>query len=336
MKKAIFLSLALMLTTSLSLFATKYRVNNNTGADADFTTITSAVSGASSGDTLYVEGSSVSYGTFTLTKKLYLFGPGYFLTLNPETQANPASAIFETINLNGGSSGSLLTGLYINSRLYIDDDNIIIKRNFIGNNGILVNDNNFNIMILQNYISCNSYYESSIEVETNCSNVFIQNNFIHRGTAGYQNALIIAGTSTAIISNNYIRGNIEIRNSNFTNNILSWGGIISSNSSYHKNIGNSTQFPIDTANSVFNLQNIDMATVFEETAASSDGKKILKAGSPAIGYGVGGVDCGIFGGSDPYVLSGIPAIPAIYFFTAPSSGSSSTGLPVNVKIKSRK
>jgi hypothetical protein len=67
---------------------------------------------------------------------------------------------------------------------------------------------------------------------------------------------------------------------------------------------------------------------------SNDGIFQLKAGSPAIGAGVGGVDMGLFGGSDPYVLSGLPAIPAIWFISAPSSGSGASGLQVQIKAKS--
>ena len=52
-----------------------------------------------------------------------------------------------------------------------------------------------------------------------------------------------------------------------------------------------------------------MTTVFKYTG-STDGRYKLKAGSPAIGYGVGGVDCGIYGGPEPYVLSGMPTVPA--------------------------
>ena len=53
-----------------------------------------------------------------------------------------------------------------------------------------------------------------------------------------------------------------------------------------------------------------MATVFVDYSGtlgkSDDAKWKLKAGSPAIGAGVSGVDCGVFGGVTPYVLSGVP------------------------------
>ncbi|MFC2138715.1 hypothetical protein ACFLTE_11120, partial [Bacteroidota bacterium] len=80
---------------------------------------------------------------------------------------------------------------------------------------------------------------------------------------------------------------------------------------------------------------VDMATVFEGTG-STDAQWQLKAGSPALGYGTDDADCGMFGGIDPYVLSGIPPIPAIYYYSAPSSASTATGLPITIRIKSNK
>ena len=333
MKKLVILSFTVLFFLTINSFAAKYRVNNNSGTDPDFTSIGSAISGASTGDTIYVEGSSVNYGTASLNKKLYIFGPGYFLTQNPETQANPASASFSTINLHPGSAGSFITGLVITDYLYINDNNITIKRNYVYDKGISINDGNSNIMIIQNYLTASYYYYPAINIETNCSNIIIQNNYISRTT---EYTINILGTTTAIISQNVINGKMYVRNSNITNCIMYNGALTHSYCSFQKNIGDATQFPIDAANSIYNLQNVNMLTVFDSIPISPDGKKQLIAGSPAIGYGVGGYDCGMFGGVDPYILSGIPAIPAIYFFNSPSSGSSSTGLPVNVKIKSRK
>ena len=113
------------------------------------------------------------------------------------------------------------------------------------------------------------------------------------------------------------------------NNILREGSLSASNSLVQNNIGNSTQF--DTLNS--NQQNVDMSTVFVSTG-SSDGIWQLAVDSPALGAGLDGVDCGMFGDQNPYVLSGLPPLPAIYFFSAPSTGSSSAGLQVRIKGES--
>jgi len=67
----------------------------------------------------------------------------------------------------------------------------------------------------------------------------------------------------------------------------------------------------------------------------------LKAGSPALGAGYGStaqnpVDAGMYGGSTPYVLSGIPAIPSIYFFANQPVGSNSDPIDVQIKVRSNK
>ena len=82
-----------------------------------------------------------------------------------------------------------------------------------------------------------------------------------------------------------------------------------SNTTYNNNIGNSTQFGTENSNQIYG----NMVDIFVG-AGSTDGKWQLKQGSQAIGAGVGGIDCGMFGGNFPFVLSGIPAIPAIYEF----------------------
>src|SRR5450432_1529697 len=40
------------------------------------------------GDTIHVEGSTVIYDAATVTKRLVVIGPGYFLTENPKTSEN--------------------------------------------------------------------------------------------------------------------------------------------------------------------------------------------------------------------------------------------------------
>jgi hypothetical protein len=112
------------------------------------------------------------------------------------------------------------------------------------------------------------------------------------------------------------------------------GSLSGSGNLISNNIGNSTQF----GNANGNKQNVTMTSVFEGTG-SSDGAFRLKSGSPAIGAGYGStsanpVDCGIFGGNTPYKLSGLPAIPSIYFYTNQPVGSNSDPINVQVKVRS--
>ena len=66
-------------------YAKIWRVNNNTGVVADFTTFAAAVSSASvlSGDTIHIEPSATSYGGATMSKRLVVIGIGYLLNPLP-------------------------------------------------------------------------------------------------------------------------------------------------------------------------------------------------------------------------------------------------------------
>src|SRR6187549_1803900 len=87
-----------------SCFAKIWRVNNNVGINADFTTLQAAHNGAASGDTLYLEGSPNSYGALTCTKKLAIIGTGYFLDQNLNLQANAAVSKVDGLSFNAGSA----------------------------------------------------------------------------------------------------------------------------------------------------------------------------------------------------------------------------------------
>lgn len=308
-----------------------WTVDNNPGnSGANFTNLQSAHSTASNGDSIYINGTGLSYGKLILTKRLIVVGPGYFLGENPFLQANISSAKVDTIIFNSGSEGSLICGLAVLRIIVVNTNNVTIMRNLFGR--IEIKDNKHNITIIQNFSLYVGY--SSIYFGSQCSNISILNNFILNGIEGATTNLSLASSihlvnnimdvfySAYVISNTY--------NSNIWNNIAIRGFIYGSNNSILNNIGNSTQF--GTSNG--NQSNVDMSTVFVNSG-SEDGKYKLKPGSPAIGAGVNVEDVGMFGGVNPYVLSGIPPIPSIYFFSAPY-GSSVQGLPVRVKIKSNK
>ena len=107
--------------------------------------------------------------------------------------------------------------------------------------------------------------------------------------------------------------------------------ILLTNCNVHHNIGASEQFGTDNGN----LSNVNMADVFvcwpNCPTYSADGRYQLKPGSVATGAGAGGIDCGIFDGNYPYVLSGIPTVPAIYYLQVLPQGDF---LNVSVKVKS--
>jgi hypothetical protein len=148
----------------------------------------------------------------------------------------------------------------------------------------------------------------------------IENNTICSNSLewGTSNGLPLGGMSifsvNSIISNNICKGNIYIDRNNLTGIYDNGNNTLSKNST---NLGDN-----------FASQFIGGIT--------TDKYYMLKPTSTAKGAGTGGIDCGAFGGSDPYVLSGLPAIPHIYDVVAPTSGSATSGLAIKVKVKTQK
>lgn len=322
-----------------SLIAKIWRVNNAPGINADFNNLQTAHDSANAGDTLYVEGTPSSYGDITCTKKLYLFGPGYFLAENENTSAIKNSAYVNGFTFNGGSQGTLVCGFYLYSGLTINTNNINIKRNDIGN--IIVLHNRDSIYLGQNYIRGNLLiYQDAPSIKT----ILIVNNIILNG-------INLNNCKSILFVNNHLVGCINGTESFFNNNIFDENigcghGSIADVSK--QNLFSNNIFKTAGVGSVNgNQANVDLSTVFlvaptatKPQDVSTDGRWQLKVGSPAKAAGFGStnekpVDIGPFGGTEPYVLSGLPPIPSIYFFEHQPIGSNADPLDVRIKVISR-
>ena len=82
--KKLFLLLATIMLVRNDSFAKIWRVNNNLGINADFTTLQAAHDGAAAGDTLYLESSPTNYGGLSSSKRLVIIGTGYLLEQNQD------------------------------------------------------------------------------------------------------------------------------------------------------------------------------------------------------------------------------------------------------------
>ena len=130
MKK--FLFFVAFVTISVSCFAKIWRVNNNSGISADFTTLQAAHNGAASGDTIYLESSPTSYGALNSSKKLTIIGTGYMLDQNLNLQAFSLPSVVDAITFNTGSAGSFIEGVWTNGSaisIYVND--VVVRRNYL-------------------------------------------------------------------------------------------------------------------------------------------------------------------------------------------------------------
>jgi len=300
--------------------AGKWRINN-TGIPADFTSLQAAATSliVGSNDTLYVESSMFSYGTVTVMKRLTLIGPGYFLGQNPETQASVAPAMIDNITFSENCNGSMMTGMTVLGSTTLQDTGIVLIRNKLNNVSV-------SFPSLQNYIGQNyirSLYMYASDWNAVYNNIFALDTPLSGGYCFNMNE-----TSSGTVRNNIFCGCQYISDCIYENNIATGTAaagndvLTNHNSSVSHNIGASNQY--GTSNN--NQANIDMATVFTGTG-SDDGKYSLLPGSSAAGAGVNGEDCGIFGGGSPYVLSGLPNLPAVWHVGI-------SGDQVTVKVKS--
>lgn len=366
------LFLMILISTNATVWRVSNHVINGVTVDADFNTLQDAIDGASAGDTLYLMGSKTSYGNGIFSKQLTVIGPGYWLAENANTQVVKDTARVGFLTFNEGSQGSQVQGLYLNyytaaqntSASYvrlirINTDSITILKNYLfvhraGNysvgtyDGVYINGDRSNIIVQQNWIEViisDNYggYDGSVRsiyfsgIPTNC---IIQNNFLRAiksyayGTANNIQMDVIDIANDLKIYNNVIWGDFATYYTEQLNNILLSGTYIGGADLMMYNLCDGTQYPVDPPE-LNNLQNIDMSNVFTDYTKYIDNGYILAPGSPAIGAGVNGGDCGVFSfdtGGYPYVLSGMPAIPAIYEVTVePWVGST---LPVTIKATS--
>lgn len=330
-RKSLFMLLALAMF-GVQIQADVLRVNNITGAGAAYTTLQDAHDAASNGDTLAID-ASLTYGNIVVTKQLVIIGPGYFLGENSDTQANISPAGVDVITFNSGSEGSLVTGLWIKERIFVNVSNIVIQKNLLKTNYsaylIQIDTGLNNTIIKQNYIYNESSYNWGIDIGTH-SQAIISNNFIGHDRGSSYAALKARSSSVVTIENNIIGGQIEMNNASVSikNNILLAGTVSGISGGISNNIANDGQFGSDDGN-----QTATMTDVFKYSG-STDGQWQLKTGSPAIGAGVDGIDCGMFGGLAPYELSGIPGpMPVIYYLHSSGQGTESAGLQIHLKSK---
>lgn len=337
----LFTTAAFALLTTIAA-ARVWRVNNNPGIAADFTNYSTAIASplVANGDTLHLEASATGYTAGTLSKRLVVIGTGYFLAgagANPGLQANTNSTFFTSaLSFDSLSAGSSFLGVNMNVDLWLDPraDNITFERcrfNSISWNTQAASTANRTQNIIFNKCYFNGaspvaqFYYDNLQI-TNC---------IVNGSLNFAPGNI----GTALMRNNIFRGSslLNFSNTYFSNNIIldiAPGNFNPLTSTIKNNIAENNLLPAGNGNQ----NNITETSLFVNPAGqSTDGQWQLAAASPAIGAGetVGGItpDCGPFGTADPYRLSGIPPIPAIYSLTVPANIG--VGQPLNITVSTR-
>lgn len=333
--KKFFLSLFVIafIFAAIPAHAKVWRLNNNAGVAADFTTFNAAIASASvlAGDTLYLEPSTTTYqtGSITLTKRIVVVGPGYFLDpadvtfpANTGLQVATSESSLAFLRIGAGADGSKFLGVSFPGSIYFNAANHITFEKVFINSGMYF-ESGINDSI--SFRKC-FFYSGNVMSDAaaaTITNLVVENSIFY---AGYYLTLNTPTGSGNILRNNSMVGSyaFTLQNTYVANNIFNVGSQCTfTNCTIKNNLFQIAQTLPGTA--VGNQLNVNMTNVFVGgTTGSLDSRAALKAGSPAIAAGltIGAVvtpDCGAYGATDPYKLSGIPNIPSIYALTVPVS-----------------
>lgn len=335
MKFNIFFSLIIVIIIHSNASATLRRVNNNPGITLPafgYSTFAAAHTAAVAGDTLYIEPSNIAYTMPVggITKRLTLIGPGYFLDQNTGTPADKRNAIFESIILASGSSQSVIEGLVVSNVLGYSSIStsgttsisiVTIKRCLFASLSISSGALAAGWIVKQCLITSDLLTSSNGGIEILSNNIILGKINTSIGTSIVKNNLIYNVPNVASGSNVY--NNIFI-NDNLSTTINSIH--------YYNNV--CVNCPGTPTNN--NFYTTSYNTMFQVTEPKNfddlrDARFQLPVSSPAKSKGVAGIDCGPFAGPDPYILSGIPAVPNITAFSvgAPVGGN----IPVTFSAK---
>lgn len=299
--------------------ATILTVSNDPTQPALYPDISSAITAASAGDSLYIQPTSLAYsGNITLDKSLVLVGAGRF----PQGVRSTPTRINGSIFLAAGSDGSQLLGLVCGANI---------------NASATVN----NIFIQGCYV------ERSIGTGSNACANWVIKDCILRGDQGSVNpyAFFVTNGTNFLVENCVIGGSMrEFANGTFRQNIFiqnrsGFGSVFSgfcggnlfennifygvnvqnqTSNTYRHNLifGNTAADTIPAGNTLSNnligqnprFVNAPLTVVNVDFRTNDFG---FVMGSPALGTGSSGEDLGIVGGNQPATLSGEPAIPQI-------------------------
>lgn len=330
---ALMCCLSLVFATEAS--ANSWRVNPDQRAGADFLDFNAAMADERvvDGDILYMDKGSTIATQQTISKKVTIVGPGYFIGENDADEAYLSNVVNLTAN------GIKITGLHTSSLILAASD-IVIERCRVTGNIVANSSDATNCSIRSSIIVGGQATGGAAFGWEIVNNIFYKNvndtNYASCPIYSFSNALI--DHNIIIYYNSWGAYSInEITNSTITNNIIlnssSNYGIannsLSSNNIISHNVLNTSGYS-DYPN---NKYNTTISFVGTPSTNQRDESYQLPEDSPAKGYAEDGSDCGPFAGAYPYVLCGYPLyVPRFESITVPSQPNEEGKLIINMKI----
>jgi hypothetical protein len=316
MKKVMLLNLFGLL--GLMGFSQAAFIRSGNGTTTAYRSIDSVVANYLAGDTIYLPGGSFQFSTVVFSKKVIVYGAGHYID---SAAATGRTVLNGEIRITGTASGSMFQGFYLGGSIVLGTDasnsningleisrcnfhdilmafntittslarNILIRQNVIRND--------VTIMDAKDNLIENNIIDGRIN-SANGSNRFVNNVVFGRvGSSGYT----LNSVYSCIFENNIF---VSQANYGFPGN--------SSSSTYRNNVfGFANPFGLTEVleNNIFNATNLFANVTL--SVFTYEQNFHLKSGSVAIGAGIGGTDCGIYGGVRPYKMAAIPSNPHV-------------------------
>jgi hypothetical protein len=315
-----------------------------------FTTFAAALAAANVNDTIYVHGSSVTYGAITINKSVVLIGAGH----NPNKQA-PLPSSFTTVTINPGINNCQLIGLTMQFLTINSSSNHTVKRCKFIEFSPLFGTTGISCLAFANLTieACVFLNVASLPANINFNNTSFNGNVFIRNNVFSTNLISNgAGTTplTFFIENNIFLGNMgtsftNINQAIINNNIFyrsspqgAPGG--APNNVMNNNISFSCANNTFSAPGVNNLVNVNPLFVsFPIGGATFDYTHDyrLAAGSPGLLNGTDGTDRGVFGGfGGRFNMTGEPAMAEIFSFQITSATVIAPGGTLDISVTSKR
>jgi len=311
------------------------------GTASFYTTIDLAYAASVTGDTIYLPGGIFTTPTtWTINRKLHIYGVGHY---PDSTTATGATQYNGTIKFITGSSGSLLSGVYVNGSIYVGSvlgDQVI--------DGLTISRCNVNSTIYLSYNGTTATTGQNFHIEENLAynlycgyakNVYIERNIIS-GSVSYLNGNGINTIRNNIfLANYYPFASSSVSFTNIENNIFLCSSYDPSNgvssSTFNNNlfVYNLTNWQTNTQSN--NFVNQAQSSIFVAQSGYSFNyahNYHLKAGCAGIGTGTDATDMGIYGTSTPYKNGAVPAHPHIRQQIIAPTTDGSGNLNISIKV----
>lgn len=340
----VFLSLACFVS-----HATVLVVDNNGNAPSGvYTSIATAISNASAGDTLLITPSSSTYGNASISLPLVLIGVGF----NPDMEI-PFTGKLGLVTVNTPASGTRIIGLEITNRITLGNgsgtlSDIVIENcnvPYITTSGI---SSLVNVLIRQNVITASTNSTPALILNVaNQSNIHVSNNvfsFLNTSTI-YLGPQVTTGGVT--FDHNLFLGSTgqrafrQLVNCLVTNNIFvgvpPTAGISLTNVTYKNNLSNNFDFSTitgtninessNTSSTAPTFVNLPLSTITYDFSLNPD----LAGASAGENAATDGTDLGVFGGTSAFKLSG-SVLPVVRRFDLPSNIVQGQNANANIEV----